>query len=95
MEKNWRILVQLLKEIADAKGISQVEIAERIKGKQYNISLTLNGHRQPTLGKFLEIADAIGVNFFFEDRDGKTNLTQLFEKAMTEIGRRPENLPKN
>lgn len=49
----------------------------------------------PTLTTFIEIANAIGVNFFFEDKKSKTDLSQIFEAAMTELGRRTEKLPKN
>jgi len=44
---------------------------------------------------FLAIAGAIEVNFFFQDREDKTELNVMFEKAMTELGRRPDKLPKN
>lgn len=38
---------------------------------------------------------AIGVNFYFEDRESQVDFNALFEQAMTELGRRPDKLPKN
>lgn len=94
-QQHWKVLVLLLKEIADEKGITQLEIAEKTGLLQSNISRTFSLSVIPRLDTFLAIAKAIGVNFFFEDKEAITDLTILFEKAMTELGRRPDNLPKN
>ncbi len=94
-EQHWKLLVQLLKEIADEKGITQLEIAEKTGLLQSNISRTFSLLVIPRLDTFLAIARAIGVNFFIEDREGKTELNVLFEAAMAELGRRPDDLPKN
>jgi len=90
-----KILIQLLREIAETKGISQMMIAERTGLKQSNISSFFNFKRKPTLDTFLQVAAAIRVNFFFEEQDSVTDLNQLFEKAMEELGRRPDKLSKN
>ncbi len=92
---HWRILVQLLREIAREKGIEQKEIAERTGYEPSNISRIFSLRYTPRLDVFLNIAQAIGVNFFFEDKDGKTDLAILFERAMTALGRRPDKLPHN
>ncbi len=85
---DWKILVQLLKEIADEKGISQMVIADRTGYTQSNISRIFSLRYTPRLDVFLNIARAIDVNFFFEDKESKTDLSVLFERAMTELGRR-------
>jgi DNA-binding phage protein len=89
------LLIQLLREIAETKGISQLMIAKRTGLKQSNISIFFNFKRKPNLDTFLQVAEAVGVNFFFEDRDRVTDLNQLFEKAMEDLGRRPDKLSKN
>ena len=91
----WQLLVLILKNIAENKGITQIEIAEKTGLLQSNISRFFSLRYTPRLDLFLEIAKAIGVNFFFEDKDGTTDLNLIFEKAMAELGRRPKNLPKN
>lgn len=93
--EQWKLLVLILKEIADSKGISQIEIAERSGLIQSNISRFFALKFKPTLDTFLQVAKAIKVNFFFEDQENQTDLNVAFEKAMTELGRRPDNLPKN
>ena len=93
--EHWKVLVLLLKEIADQKGISQNEISERTGMLQSAVSRFFSLKFKPTLETFLQVAQALKVNFFFEDQEGKTDLNIAFEKAMTELGRRPENLPKN
>lgn len=93
--EQWKLLVLLLKEIAESKGISQKEIAEGSGLLQSNVSRFFSLKYKPTLDTFLQVAKAIKVNFFFEDQEEKTDLTLAFEKAMTELGRRPDNLPKN
>lgn len=87
--EHWRILVQLLKEIAEEKGITQLEIAEKTGYQRSNISRVFSLRYTPRLDVFLNIAKAVGVNFFFEDQDSIADLNLLFERAMTALGRRP------
>lgn len=94
-EQQWKLLVLLLKNIAEAKGMTQIEIAEKTGLKQSNISRLFLLKYPPTLRVFLKIATALDVNFFFEDKEDKTDLNMIFEKAMTELGRRPDKLNKN
>lgn len=97
MEKDqeFKLFVQLLKEIAEEKGISQVEIAEMTGYTQSNISRIFSLKYSPRLDVFLNIAKAVGVNFFFEDKEGKTDLNVLFESAMTNLGRRESPFSKS
>ena len=92
---NWKLLVLILKEIADQKGLTQGQIAEKSGLLQSNISRFFSLKYKPTLDTFLQIAKAVKVNFFFEDQEEKTDLNIAFEKAMSALGRRPENLPNN
>lgn len=94
-EQQWQLLVLILKEIAESKSITQNEIAEQTGLLQSNISRFFSLKYKPTLDTFLQIAKAIKVNFFFEDTESKTDLNIAFERAMTELGRRSQNLPKN
>lgn len=89
------MLVLLLLKIAESKGISQVEIAKRTGLKKSNVSRIFKMDYCPTMRTFLLLTSAIEVNFFIEDNNSSTNLNELFEKAMTELGRRPEKSPKN
>lgn len=91
-EKHWMLLVLILRKISESKGISQQEIADRTGLMRSNVSRMFALQQGPTLRTFLLVARAIGVNFFFEDRDGDTNLTAIFEAAMTELGRRPDKM---
>jgi len=93
--KQWMLLVLLLKEIADKKGITQGQIAEQTGLIQSNISRFFSLKYKPTLDTFLQVSKAIKVNFFFEDQEDKTDLNQCFEKAMEQLGRRVDKLPKN
>lgn len=93
--EQWMLLVLLLKEIADKKGITQGQIAERSGLIQSNVSRFFSLKYKPTLDTFLQVAKAIGVNFFFEDKENKTDLNQAMECAMEALGRRPDKLPKN
>jgi len=95
-EQAWRLLVLLLKNIAIEKGISHYAIADATGLHQSNVNRFFNLHYTPRLDLFLKIAGAIGVNFFFEDKDNlDINYNKLMEQAMTQLGRRPDNLPKN
>lgn len=95
MINDSKMLIKLLREIAEAKSITQMQIAERTGLKQSNISSFFNFKRKPNLDTFLQVAKAVGVNFFFEDQESDTDLSKCFEKAMEELGRRVEKLNKN
>jgi len=93
--QQWQLLVLLLKEIAGQKNITQDEIADKSGLLQSNVSRFFSLKYKPTLDTFLQVAKAIKVNFFFEDQEDKSDLNLAFEIAMSELGRRPDNLPKN
>lgn len=90
-----KLLVNMLKQIAKNKGITQEMIAEKTGMKQSNIARIFSHKYSPTLQNFIAIAKAVEVNIFIEDKDSDTDLNKLFEQAMTELGRRPDKLPKN
>lgn len=94
-EKHWKDLVLFLKILAAEKGISQSEIAERTGMTQGNIARIFSLKYSPSLKNFIAIAQAVGVNFFFDDKDSDSDLSATFEKAMDLMGRRPDKLPKN
>jgi hypothetical protein len=96
-EQQWKLLVLLLKELAIQKLGNgwQTQLSEKTNFTQSNISRIFSLQYKVTLKNFLIIAKAIEVNFFFEDKKGKSDLTLAFEKAMEALGRRPDKLPKN
>ena len=94
-EAHWKTLVLMLKHIAEDKGITQEQIADKTGFVQSNISRIFSLKYCPTLHTFLAIANAIEVNFFIEDKESKTELNVMLERAMTELGRRPDKLPRN
>lgn len=91
----WQLLVLLLKEIAESKGITQQQIADDTGLIRSNVSRFFSLRYKPTLDTFLQVAKAVKVNFFFEDKESKTDLNICFEKAMAQMGRRPNEFPKN
>lgn len=93
--EQWKLLVLLLKEIAQSKNITQDEIADVTGMHQSSVARFFSLKYKPTLDTFLQIARAIKVNFFFEDPENKTDLNQAFESAMEQLGRRSDKLPKN
>ena len=59
--ERWMVLVQLLKEAADKKGITQEDIAKKTGYQQPNVSRFFSLRYIPRLDVFLNIAKAIGV----------------------------------
>lgn len=93
--EHWQLLVLILKNIAEEKGITQQQIADETGLHQSSVARFFQAKFKPGLDVFLEIAKAIKVNFFFEDKESKTDLSIMFERAMEQLGRRPDKLPKN
>lgn len=65
-EQQWQLHVLILKEIAESKGITRREIANRTGLLESNVSRFFSLRHKPRLDIFLEIAKAIGVNFVIE-----------------------------
>lgn len=78
---HWKVLVTFLEQIAKQKGITQAQIAESTGMKQQSIARVFSLKFVPKLHTFLAIAGAVGVNFFFEDKDGAIDLTKGFESS--------------
>ena len=94
-DDQWKLFILIIREIAIEKNISQDQIAESTGYHPSNVSRFFKHKYAPTLQMFLKYCRAVGVNLFIESKDSDTDFNQLFEKAMTELGRRPGNLPKN
>lgn len=93
--EQWMLLVFLLDEIRKQNQLSINDIAGRTETAQGHVSRFFSAKYEPKLSSFLKYARAIGVNFFFEDKESKTDLNSAMEKAMEQIGRRVDKLPKN
>lgn len=93
--EQWMLLVLLLKQIALDKEITQDKIAEDTGYTQSNISRFFSLRFTPSMAVFLNIAKAVGVNFFIDDKSGTTDLNVCFENAMASLGRRADKLNKN
>ena len=91
----WQLLVLILKNIAEDKGITHQQIADETGLIKSNVTRFFSLKYKPNLDTFLQIAKSVKVNFFFEDKESKTDLNVMFEKAMEQIGRRPDKFPKN
>ncbi len=94
-EQQWQLLVLLLKEIAEQKGLTHQHVADRSGLLRSNVSRLFALKFPPNIKTFVAVAQAIGVNFFFEDKESTTDLNEAFERAMESLGRRPNKLPKN
>lgn len=94
-EHHWRVLVLLLKEIAEQRGLTQGELAEMTGFKQSHISRLFSLKYAPSLRTFMTVVHALQLNVFFQTRKDNDDLNQAFERAMEELGRRPDTLPKN
>ena len=93
--EQWKLFVLLLDEIRVQKEISNLKVAELSGIAPAHTSRFFSCKFSPTLPTFLKIAKAIGVNFFFEDKESKTDLNLAMENAMEQLGRRSDKLSKN
>ena len=60
-EKIIKAFGKVLKELREAKGITQEALAHAIKSHATHISRLENGHKQPTLTTIFKIALHLGV----------------------------------
>lgn len=94
-DEQWKLFILILAEVAKDKKITQLEIANRTGLHPSNVNRFFSMKYAPTLPLFLKMCRAVGVNLFLDNKDSDTDFNQLFEKAMAELGRRPDMLPKN
>lgn len=94
-QPHWKVFILLAKNIAAEKNISNYEIAEKTGYAESTIGRIFKLEFCPKLQIFLDILRVLEVNIFFESRDSDTDLNLMFEKAMEDLGRRPDKLPKN
>lgn len=94
-EDHWKVLVLVLKETAAMEKITPNAISNKIGVSASTVTRIFNLEFCPKLQLFIDIARAVGVNFFIESKNADTDLNNAFEKAMTQLGRRPDKLPKN
>lgn len=87
-DEHWKVLVLLLKEIAERKGITHQAIADKSGLTRSNVTRVFGLLYVPTLKTFLKMSIAIGVNIFFEDKEAKTDLNEAFNKAMEQLKKR-------
>lgn len=67
-DEHWKVLVLLLKEIAESKGITQQQIADKSGLKRGNVSRVFGLSYTPTLKTFLRISTAVGINILLEEK---------------------------
>lgn len=82
------LLLTLIKELAKQKNLTQEDIANNMGIEKQNVNKILNHKYSPTLKVFLQLAEAVGCNFYIQSADDLTGFNQAFEKAMEEVGRR-------
>jgi DNA-binding phage protein len=93
--EHWKVLVLILKNIADQKNISHQYIADQADVQRTTVTRMFNLKYCPSLELFIRVAQALKVNFFFQDLEDTSDLNTAFNQAMDQLGRRPDNLPKN
>lgn len=93
--EHWKVFVFLLDEIRKQNGQTMQDVADKTGILQSHVARFFSAKYKPALPLFLDVAKAVGVNFFFESKNSNTDLNKAFEQAMERLGRRPDKLPKN
>jgi len=72
--ESWKVLVLLLKEIAEEKSITQQQIADATGMQRSNVNRMFSLKYCPSLDNFFILSKAIKVNFLFEDKEKKIDM---------------------
>ncbi len=94
-ENHWQLMVLMLKDIAEQKNKTHQDIADATGLHRSNVTRFFGLKYCPNLNTFLLVSRSLKVNFFFESQDSETDINISFEKAMDQLGRRPDKLSKN
>lgn len=79
------VVLRMLADIADQKGITHQMIADKTGIHRSNVTRMLSCRFIPRFDLVVKIADAIGVYFQFEDRDGTSDMAAAIRKALSEL----------
>lgn len=79
------VVLRMLAGFADQKGITHQQIADKTGIHRSNITRMLSCRFIPRFDLVVKIADAIGVYFVFEDRDGTSDMAAALKKALAEL----------
>ena len=90
-----KVFVRLIKLLLDEKGITNYAVAKKLAISKSTVANWFEGTTVPSLDNFLRLAKLAEVNFFFSSKEDGAPLNALFNKAMEQIGRRPEKLNNN
>lgn len=85
MDRNTKLLILLLKELAEQKEVTAYKIGKDTGITEHTIRKYFNLEITPSLDKFLKIANSLGVNFFFDTKDESIDLAKAFKKASNQI----------
>ena len=92
---HWKVFALFFKNAMEAQGMTSYKLAKTIGASQSTITRFFNLDFCLRFDYVLKIAHALQLNLFFESREESAEMNKWFEDAMDQIGRRPDNLPKN
>lgn len=85
--EQWMLLVLILKDVYEQKGLTQSQIAKNSGMHQSHVSRFFALKYAPNLDTFTKISKAIGVSVLFQDEKPTTDMDLAFEKAMQEFNK--------
>lgn len=91
----WEVFALFFKNAMEAKGMKPSQLAAKIGASPSTITRFFDLEFCIRFDYILKIVNALELNIFFETRDESAEINKWFEDAMTELGRRPDKLPKN
>jgi transcriptional regulator with XRE-family HTH domain len=69
--EHWKVLVLLLKEVAEQKNLTQQQVADTVGITQSNLSRLFAVKYKPNLDLFLRVANAVGLHVYLDNKKQK------------------------
>ena len=66
--EHWKVLVLLLKEVAEQKKLTKQEVADTAGITQSNLSRLFAVKYKPNLDLFLRVANAVGLHVYLDNK---------------------------
>jgi len=80
------MLCRYLHNLAQEKGITQQEIAEKTGFTRNNVNRMLSGRYSPSLDNFIRLAEAIDSYFFIIDKEADDPLVETMKNRWQKPG---------
>lgn len=87
IETARKMLLDHVREVAEANGLSQQDLADKAGFERANVSRMLSGKFPPTLDNFIKLCEAAGCYLFIIDKEADDELCETMRNRWGKVSK--------